>query len=105
MFLESIHLQAATLNEEYRILQWNQQDIDVVKGPAQLVAPLITRMAARNRTVVAEGRRRETGGLNEIDTYATNAKHWNEVDAEEKISLRMVQSGVELDERGHGKNR
>ena len=62
LLLESIHLQAAALDEEYRILQFNQQAIDVVKGPAQLFAPLITRMAARNRTAAAGGRLQETNG-------------------------------------------
>ena len=50
-------------------------------------------MAARNRTAAAEGRRQETQGLKEIDNYATNAKHKNEVEKEDKVGLRMVQSG------------
>ena len=34
LLLESFHLQAAALDEGYRILQFNQQAIDLVKGPA-----------------------------------------------------------------------
>ena len=50
-------------------------------------------MAARNRTAAAEGRRQETQGLKEIDNYATNATHKNEGEKEDKVGLRMVQSG------------
>ena len=49
--LESIHLQAATLDGKYRIKQANQQTIELVSGPAQQIIPLTTRMAARNRTM------------------------------------------------------
>ena len=51
----------------------------MVNGPAQQVVPLASRMAARNRTRRAEGARFEAEGLEEIDTYATNAKRPNEV--------------------------
>ena len=77
--LESIHLQAATMDETCRIRQWNQQSIELVNGPAQQAAPLTSRMAARNRTKRAEGTRFEAEGLEEIDTYATNAKRPDEV--------------------------
>ena len=73
--LESLHLQAATLNENYTIQQWNQQSIELINGPMQMITPLISRMAARNRTKRAEDRRFETRGLGEVDTYATNVKH------------------------------
>ena len=73
--LESLHLQAATMDEGYKVQQHNQQRIDLVNGPVQMIAPLMNRMAARNRTRRAEDRRFETQGLHEIDTYATNAKH------------------------------
>ena len=105
LLLESIHLQAATLDDRFRIQQFNQQAIDLVEGPTQLVMPLMTRMAARNRTEAAEGKRQETQGLFEIDTYATNATHWNEVEEGDKLGLRTVQSGVELGQGGHGQNR
>ena len=93
LLLESIHLQAAAMDKEYRIRQYNQQPINIVDGPIQLLTPLITRMAARNRTTFAEGKRAETEGLNEIDNYATNAKHKEEVIKEDKVLLRISQSG------------
>ena len=37
--------------------------------------------------------REETLGLLEIDSYATNAKHKGEVPEDEKIVLRLMQSG------------
>ena len=37
--LESIHMQAATLNENLTIQQWDQQDIEVIKGPTQMITP------------------------------------------------------------------
>ena len=89
-----MHLLSATLDDRYRVLQYNQQPIDIVEGPAQLVIPLTTRMAARNRTRRAEGGREETCGLIEIDTYATNANHWNEVEKEEeKLVMEMMMTG------------
>jgi hypothetical protein len=92
--MEAIHPQAATLDEEYKIRQWNQQSIEVVKGPAQHVIPLTLRMAARNRTRRAEGSRLEAEGLNEVDTYATNAKHPNEVRGEiDEMILGTMQTG------------
>ena len=65
------------MDETYKMRQWNQQSIELVNGPAQQVVPLTSRMAARNRTKRAEGTRFEAEGLEEIDTYATNAKHPN----------------------------
>ena len=94
LLLESIHLQSASLDELFQIRQFNQQPVEVVGGPAQLVVPLLIRMAARNRTRRCEGSREETEGLIEIDTYATNAKHRDEVaDDEGKMVLRLRQSG------------
>jgi hypothetical protein len=92
--LESIHMQAATLNEDLTIQQWNQQGIELIKGPTQMVTPLVGRMAARNRTRRAEDRRFETVGLEEIDTFATNVKHADGVNEEsDKLILRMMQTG------------
>ena len=89
--LGSIHLQPATMDEAYK-MQWNQQSIDLVNGPAQQVVPLASRMAAINRTRRAEGARFEAEGLGEIDNYATNAKHPNEVkDETGQMILRTPQ--------------
>ena len=94
LLLESIHLQAASLDEQFVIRQFNQQPIEVVGGPAQLVTPLLTRMAARNRSRRCEGTRKEAEGLIEIDTCATNAKHREEVvDEDRKMILRIRQTG------------
>ena len=92
--LESIHMQAATLNDNLTIQQWDQQDIEIIKGPVQMVTPLVGRMAARNRTKRAEDRRFETKGLTEIDTFATNVKHAEGVNDENgKVILRVMQAG------------
>ena len=73
LLLESVHLQAASIDRHWKVIQVNQQPIDIIEGPAHFVAPLLTRFAARNRTRRAEGSRNETQGLLEIDSYATNA--------------------------------
>ena len=66
----------------------------MVNGPAQEVVPLTSRMAARNRTKRAEGPRFEAEGLEEIDTFATNAAHRNEVkDETDKLISRTMQTG------------
>ena len=93
LLLESIHLQPASLDPSWKIVKYNQQPIDLIEGSAHLVSPLITRFAARNRTRRAEGLRDETVGLFEIDTYATHAKHEDEVPEEKRIVLRLMQSG------------
>ena len=84
LLLESVHLQSASIDSQWRYCQFNQTPIDIVDGPAQLLSPLLLRAAARNRTARAEGSRKETAGLIEIDTYATNAKHKEEVPKEKQ---------------------
>ena len=59
LLLESVHLQAASIDQQWRVRQYNQQPIDIIDGSAHLVAPLLTRAAARNRTRRAEDTRRE----------------------------------------------
>ena len=93
LLLESVHLQSAAIDQQWRVRQYNQQPIDIVDGSAHTVAPLLTRFAARNRTRRAEGQRSETQGLLEVDTYATNAKHPDRVPDDKMIVLRLVQSG------------
>ena len=41
LLLESIHLQAASLDPSWRIVQYNQQPIDLIEGSAHLVLSLI----------------------------------------------------------------
>ena len=94
LLLESVHMQAATLNDNLTIQQWDQQDIEIIKGPVQMVTPLVGRMAARNRTKRAEDRRFETQGLTDIDTFATTVKHAQGVnDENDKVILRLMQTG------------
>ena len=70
------------------------QVIELIDGPYQQIAPLTSRMAARNRTRRAEGTRLETRNLIEVDTYATNAKQKVEVkEDEDKLILKMMQTG------------
>ena len=58
------------------------------------MGPLMTRMLTRNRTRRAEDSRFESQGLVEIDVFATNSKHSEEVKGdEEKVILRLMQTG------------
>ena len=54
--LESLHLQAASMDEGYKVQQNNQQSIDLVNGPVQMITPLMSRMAAVRDTRVARSR-------------------------------------------------
>ena len=59
-----------------------------------MIIPLVSRMAARNRTRRVGDRRFETMDLWEIDTFATNAKHPEGVkDEQDKVILRLMQTG------------
>ena len=93
LLLETVHLQAASLDQSWRFCQFNQQPVDLIGGPAQMMSPLLLRSAVRNRTRRAEGTREENVGLEEIDVYATNAKHKEEAPQEQKLVLRLMQSG------------
>ena len=62
-YLETLHLQTATMDEDYTLRQWNQPKIELQKGPAQQLGPLMTRMVTRNRTRRAEGGRFQSQGL------------------------------------------
>ena len=94
LFLETLHLQAATMDGGYTIRQWNQPKIELHDGPAQQLGPMMSRMVARNRTKRNEDSRFETQGLQEIDVFATTAKHSEEVKEEEdKVILRLMQTG------------
>ena len=93
LLLETIHLQSASLDQRWRVRQYGHQPIDLVEGPAQLMTPLLLRSAVRNRTGRAEGTREDNVGLEEIDLYATNAKHAEEVPQDQKLGLRLMQSG------------
>ena len=93
LLIEAIHLQAASMDGSWTIRQLNQQPIELVRGSAHLLNPLITKFAARNRTRRAEGSREEAAGLIGIDSYATNAKHKDQVPDDKLIVLRLMQTG------------
>ena len=76
---KALHLQAATMDKDYTIRQWNQPNIELQKCPIQQLGPLMTRMVTRNRTRRAEGGMFESEWLVEIDVFATNSKHPEEV--------------------------
>ena len=90
--LESIYLQAASMNEKFVIKQHNQPDISIIETPYQHLRPIVRQMATRNRTRAAEGGREETKDLQEIDAYATNASNKNRSD-EDLMILNTVRSG------------
>ena len=93
-FFETLHLQAATMDNDYTIRQWNQPKIELQKGPAQQLGPLMTRMVTRSSTRRVEGGRFESQGLVEIDVFATSSKHPEEVKGDEKkVILRLIQTG------------
>ena len=71
--LETAHLQASSIDDSFTIKQWNQPNVDILRTPYQHLRPLIRQAAARNRTIAAEGTRRENEHLKEIDTFASKA--------------------------------
>ena len=71
----------------------NQQPIDTLEGSPHLLNPLLTKFAARNRTRMERDKREESCGLFEIDSYATNAKHKEQVPDDKVIVLKLMQSG------------
>ena len=55
--LETVHMQASTLDEDFIVRQWNQPPISVFRTPYQHLRPLIRQAAMRNRTIASEGAR------------------------------------------------
>ena len=53
--LESMHMQAAAMDENYEVHQFNQPSIKVMEVPYQHLTPMIRQMCGRNRTRAAEG--------------------------------------------------
>ena len=72
-------MQAAAMDEDFKIRQWNQPSVGDINAPVQQMNYLTMQMSTVNPTCRAELKRAETEGLNEIDVYATNAKHEKEV--------------------------
>ena len=46
--LESLFLQAAALDSNYEIRQWNQPNIDIWQAPYQHLRPMIQQLCTRN---------------------------------------------------------
>ena len=90
--LETAHIQASCMDMKYRIRQWNQPMIDVLKSPYQHLRPLVRQAAARNRTLVAEGTRHENVGLKEIDAFATQADE-KRMDQKDLTLLNVIRTG------------
>lgn len=65
--LETLHLDAAVLDESKTIYQYNQPPLNIEHAPHQHLNPIIRQLAARNRTMRASVDREETMGLEEID--------------------------------------
>jgi hypothetical protein len=72
--LETVHLQASAMDDDFKIHQHNQAPIDVLNAAYQHITPMIRSAATRNRTKRAEGTRDECVGLTEIDEHATRGK-------------------------------
>ena len=53
LLLESIHLQAAALDETMKIKAQDAFTIDIAEAPIQQLAPLTRQLAMKNRTAVA----------------------------------------------------
>ena len=89
--LESIHMQAAAMDGNYEVRQFNQPGIKVMEVPYQHLTPMIRQMCGRNRTRAAEGTRAETEELHEIDMEASEP---SKMDNEDRIILDITRTGV-----------
>ena len=79
--------QGPAMDETFTMRQANQPPIGITTTPVQQLVALVWQLANRNRTRRAEITRVETEGLEEIDQYATNAKHKDQV---EKVQGEMT---------------
>ena len=94
LLLESIHLQAAALDETLTIVPQDTYTIDIAEAPIQQLAPLTRQLATTNRTRRACGTRWETEGLEEIDLFATMGEHKGKMKKDyEQITLNMTMAG------------
>ena len=99
VLLETIHLQASTLDKDYSIKQWNQPNIHILQSPYQHLKPLIRRAAKRNRTTAAEDTRAEHMNLKEIDTFASKADSKKALEGIPKFAQRS-QNRLNVDQNG-----
>ena len=92
LLLETIHLQASSLDKKGSILEWNQPAISLKDTPYQHLRALLRQAAAWNRTLAAEGMRKESQGLKEIDLFATQGC-CKELNAEDLSILHVIRTG------------
>ena len=92
LLLESVQLQAAVIDKEYQIRQWNQPPIGIKKAPYQQLKTLTKQMCKRNRTCNAINTRDETMDLKEIDDHATKADT-DKLDKDDLWLLNVVRTG------------
>ena len=93
LLLESIHLQAATIDRDFNIHQWNQPAIQLTKAPFQQIGAMAIQMCTRNRTRSAANKREMTKGLAEIDKEATRAET-KKMDPQDRIILDLTRTGA-----------
>ena len=91
--LESLFLQAAALNPDSEIMQWNQPKVAIWGAPSQHLKSMIQQLCARNRTKDGENAREETQMLDEIDMDATESLP-KQMKAEDRIKLDIVRTGL-----------
>ena len=70
LLLETLHINASTLDDKGAIRQWNQATIDTLTMPYEDVKTLWRQSLVRTRTSAAANTRKEVVNLNEIDFMA-----------------------------------
>ena len=91
LLLESIHLQASSLDEKGHVKHWNQMQSNLEDTPYQHLKPILRQAAARNRTIAAEGMRNDTEGLREIDKHATQGD-CKDLSTEDLATLNIIRT-------------
>ena len=75
LLIETVHINAANLDENSKIRKFNQPTLSTIEAPFQDLKPLWRQASLRNRTKAVSGTRKETEGLEEIDDYASRPAH------------------------------
>ena len=94
--LESLHMQAASIDDEGTVWQNDGIPVQLLKAPYQQVAGMLQSMATRNRTAAAANSRKECEGLYEIDKVATLGSDKNLTD-KELTNVNMARTGSAWD--------
>ena len=96
LLIETMHINGANLDEQFKIRQFNQPTLDIVKDPFQDIKPFWRQAVVRNRTAAVSGTGKETDGLKEIDDYASRPVH-NKVGGEDRMLLEIMRTGAAWD--------